>query len=87
MSYYSDDLIAMAPETDPDTGLPLLVQSRITGHVMRMVQAGPFSMGKNDVGDYDEVPVHDVYKTSFYLSISPVSNLHFILNPKYCLLF
>jgi len=62
--------------TDAATGLPLEVQTRATGHILRLVPPGGFTMGSED-GDVDEKPVHAVEKSAFYLGKFPVTNLQY----------
>lgn len=68
-----NDLIAVGTATDPGTGLPLEVKTRVTGHVLRLVPPGNFTMG-SETGDADESPVHQVTKSAYYLGKYPVTN-------------
>ncbi len=71
------DLVAVAASnTDPVTGLPLEIQTRATGHMLRLVPASAFAMGSTN-GDEDEKPVHPVGKAAFYLGKFPVTNLQY----------
>ena len=70
------DLIAVGTATDPSTGLPLEVRTRVTSHVLCLVPPGNFTMG-SDSGDVDEKPVHVVSKSAFYLGKYPVTNLQY----------
>ncbi len=70
------DLVPVGTATDPSTGLPKEVVTRVTGQVMCLVPPGNFTMG-SDTGDDDEKPVHNVTKSAFYLGKYPVTNVEY----------
>ncbi len=70
-----NDLVVLVPGPTPDS-LPIEVQTKVTGHVLRLVPQGNFTMGSED-GDEDEKPVHGVTKSAYYLGKFPVSNTRY----------
>jgi len=65
-----------APEgaaVDQESGLPVVIVSRVDGARLRLVRGGAFTMGTAD-GYEDERPAHEVYLDAFYIDQTPLTN-------------
>ncbi|MBI4026548.1 MAG: formylglycine-generating enzyme family protein, partial [Verrucomicrobia bacterium] len=62
--------------TDPATGLPVWVRSRVTQILFRLISPGSFKMGSaaGALADDDEQPRHTVHLSPYFISVSPIAN-------------
>ncbi len=65
--------------TNDPTALPELIISHIDDAEMQLIPSGTFLMGnhKENIGDEDELPVHEVFIDAFYMDIHEVTNARY----------